>query len=69
MTPEQEQELSEKMVRIGYPTFEVLPGMENVLMLHVQERLICGALYALSMPDEQLKSLIDETVAAKAEAQ
>lgn len=62
MTPEQEQELSEKMAGLEYPAFEVLPGEEEVLMLHVQDRLICGALYALSMPDEQLKALIDETL-------
>ena len=63
MTPEQEQALAETMTRIGYPGFEVLPGQEDVLMLHVQTHLICGVLYALSMSDEQLKALIDETVA------
>lgn len=62
MTPEQEQALTETMTRIGYPNFEVLPGEENVLMLHVQEKLIGGALFALSLPDGQLKALIDETV-------
>lgn len=62
MTEEQEQLLTEKLTRIGYPAFEVLPGMEDVLMLHVQDRLIGGALYALSLSDDDLKSLIDETV-------
>lgn len=62
MTEEQEQELTDKLTGIGYPTFEVLPGEDNILMLHVQDHLICGALYALSMPDEQLKALVDETV-------
>lgn len=63
MSAEQEQALTEKMARIGYESYEVLPGMEGVLMLHVQEKLIGGALYALSLSDGQLKLLIDETVA------
>jgi hypothetical protein len=62
MTGEQEQDLTDKMTRIGYPAYDVLPGEEDVLMLHVQEHLIGGALYALSLPDEQLKALVDETV-------
>lgn len=62
MTAEQEQALGEKMTRVGYPAFNVTPGEENVLMLYVQDRLISGALYALSMSDEQLKALIDETM-------
>lgn len=62
MTPEQEQTLQEKMTSLGYPDFAVMPGEDNVLMLYVQEHLICGALYALQMPDAQLKALIDETV-------
>lgn len=62
MTSEQEQALSEKLTSIGYPAFEMLPGEDSILMLHIADHLICGALYALSMPDEQLKSLIDETV-------
>lgn len=62
MTPEQEQTLTEKMTRLGYVAFEVFPGQEDKLMLHVEGHFISGALYALSMPDEQLKSLIDETV-------
>lgn len=63
MTPEQEQSLTEKMATLGYPDFEIMPGEDNVLMLHVQNKLIGGSLYALSLPDEQLKALIDETVA------
>lgn len=62
MTEQQEQALDEKMTRLGSPSFEVLPGQEEVLMLHVEGRLICGALYALDMQDAQLKALIDETV-------
>lgn len=62
MTAEQEQALTEKLTRIGYSTFEVLPGEDDVLMLHMQGKLIGGALYALSLPDEQLKELIDETM-------
>lgn len=68
MTAEQEQELTDKLKRIGYPDFAVLPGEENVLMLHVADHLIAGALYALSMSDEQLKALIDETVQAGGQA-
>lgn len=62
MTPEQEQQLTDKLGNLGYPTFEVLPGEDNVLMLHIDGRLIGGALYALGLSDEQLKALIDETV-------
>lgn len=61
MTPEQEQSLTEKLTQLGYPTFEVMPGEDQILMLHINGRLICGALYALEMPDEKLKALIDET--------
>lgn len=63
MTEEQEQALTEKMATLGYPDFEVLPGEDEILMLHTKGRLICGALYALSMDGAQLKALIDETVA------
>lgn len=63
MTPEQQQRLADKMTHIGYPDFDVRHGMDDVPMLHVQDRLICGALHALDeRSDESLKSLIDETV-------
>lgn len=62
MTEEQEQALTEKMTRLGYPSFEVLPEEENILMLHVDSHLICGALYALSLSDDVLNVLVDETV-------
>lgn len=65
MTAEQEQALTEKLARIGYASFDILPGEESVLMLHVADHLISGAFYALEMPDEQLKALIDETVGAQ----
>lgn len=64
MDTEQEQEFADKLRRIGYPDFDVVPGEDDILMLHMQDKLICGALYALSMPDAELKALIDETVAA-----
>lgn len=63
MTPDQEQSLTEKMTNLGYPDFELIPGEDDVLMLHAKDRLICGALYALSMADAELKALLDETVA------
>ena len=63
MTPEQMQTLTEKVINLGYPEPDIETGEEGVLMLHVCDCFICGALYALSMPDEQLKALIDETVA------
>lgn len=62
MDAEQEQELTDKLKRIGYPDFETSPGEDEVLMLYVQNHLIGGALYALSLPDDQLKALIDETM-------
>lgn len=63
MTPEQEQALTEKLTRIDCSAFEVLPGEDEILMLHVNGHFIGGALYALELPDEALKALIDETVA------
>jgi len=62
MTPEQEQLLIEKLALLGYPDFEILPGEEEILMLYIEDHLICGVLYALSISDEQLKALVDETV-------
>lgn len=62
MTTEQEQTLTEKMTQLGYPDLVIMPGQEQVLMLYVHDHLICGALYALSMSDEQLKALLNETV-------
>lgn len=58
-----EIELREKLTTIGYPDFEIQPGQEEVLMLHVQGRFICSMEYALSMSSEQLQALIAETVA------
>ncbi len=64
MTPEEKQELAEKLERVGYPEFGLSPGESDVLMIYVQDHLICGARYALSMSDKWLESLIDETVGA-----
>jgi hypothetical protein len=59
----QEQDpLAEKLKRLGYPSFEVMPGEEDVLMLHVEGHLIGGAGYALALSDDALKALIDETL-------
>ena len=62
MTPEQEQQLTEKLTQFGYPTFEVLPGEDQILMLHIDGRLIGSVDYALSLSDDALKTLISETV-------
>lgn len=62
MTQEQEQALTEKLKWLDYPDPQLTPGEEGVLMLYIQGTFICSALYALSLPDEQLKALIDETV-------
>ena len=56
------EELTEKLTRLGYPTFDVLPGEDSMLMLFIAGKLICGALYALALSDEALKALIEETV-------
>jgi hypothetical protein len=58
----QDQALTEKLTGAGYPDFEVKPGEDEVLMLHIQEKLIGSVEYALSLSDEQLKTLIDETL-------
>ena len=62
MTPEQKQALTETLTRLGSPAFEVIPGEDEIPMLHIEGHFICGVLYALSLPDEQLKALIEETV-------
>jgi hypothetical protein len=62
MTPEQEQVLIEKLTGLGYPEFEIMLGEDDISMLYIHDRFICGALYALSLSDEQLRELIDETV-------
>lgn len=63
LEPSEEQELASTLTRLGHPTFEVKAGMDDVLMLYVSGHLICGALYALSMTDEQVGALVDETLA------
>lgn len=62
MASEQEQAIASKLTQLGYPVFVVALGEDDVSMLYIQDRLICGVLYALSLSDEQLKALIDETV-------
>ena len=62
MASKQDKALTEKLKRLDYTDFETKPGQEDVLMLHVQGRYICGVEYALSMPSEQLKALIAETL-------
>jgi hypothetical protein len=63
MDKKQEKALKDKLTNLGYPDFALqIDEDEEVIMLYIDNRLICGALYALSMPDEALKALIDETV-------
>ncbi len=57
------QALTDKLKRLGYPDFEVKPGEDKVMMLYIQDHLIGGANYALSLKDDTLKAFIDETVA------
>lgn len=60
MTPE--QELTEKLTDLGYPDFQITPGEDELLMLFIDDHLICGVSYALSLSADQLKAFIDETV-------
>ena len=62
MASKQDKALKEKLTRLDYPDFKTEPGEEEVVMLHVQDHLICSVSYALEMSDEQLKALIEETV-------
>ena len=62
MAAKKEQILTEKLTRINYPDFEVRAGEEDIPMLFIKDRLICGVLHALSLSDEDLQALIDETV-------
>lgn len=65
MAKKQERDpLASKLARIGYPVGTVVPGIDEVLMLHVRGQIISSVEYALALSDEQLKALIDETLAA-----
>jgi hypothetical protein len=58
-----EQALNNKLAALGYTdSIETKPGQEDVLMLYMQDHLICSVSYALEMSDEALKVLLDETV-------
>lgn len=57
-----EQELLEKLTRLGYPEHTIQPGEENVPLLFIQDRLICSITYALLLSDEDLQALIKETL-------
>ena len=56
------EELTNKLAQIGYSDFEVKPGEDDISMLHVLDHFICSVDHALSLPDEQLKDLIFETL-------
>jgi len=56
------EELAKKLKSLGYPDFEMMPGEDAIEMLYIQGKLICGVNHALSLSDEDLKALIDETV-------
>lgn len=58
-------ELMEKLTRLGVSAYKVLPGIDNLAMLHIQGRLICGVELAAMLSDDELKSLIDETLQVK----
>ncbi len=62
METEQEQTLTKKLTELGYATFQVLPGEDEIEMVYIGGHLISSVDYARSLPDEQLKALIDETV-------
>ena len=56
-------ELTAKLDRVGYPAFALRKyDGEDLIMLYIQDCLICGLDHALSLSDESLKALIDETV-------
>ncbi len=54
--------LTDKLKRLNYPDFEMIPGEDKILMLHIGDCLIGGVGYALSLSDDDLKALIEETV-------
>lgn len=56
------EELRDRMKAIGYPDFEVTPGEEQVPMLYVEGHLICAVHYALTLSQESLQELVQETV-------
>jgi hypothetical protein len=58
MTPDQEKVLTDKLNQLGHTEFEVLPGDDNILMLHINGHLICSVDHALSLSDDDLKTLI-----------
>lgn len=57
-------ELTNKLDRLGHSAFALRQYEgEEVMLLYIEERLICSQVHALSLSDESLKALIDETVA------
>lgn len=54
----QEQELTERLEQMGYSEIQIKRGQEDVLMLYMNEHLICSVDHALSLSDEDLKALI-----------
>lgn len=55
-------ELADKLKQIGYPDFAIAAGEEQIPMLHIMGNLIGSVEYVLSLSDNDLKALIDETV-------
>ena len=63
MTEEQEeQQLKDKLERLGYPAYLIKLGIGDVPMLYISQRLICGVGHALERSDESLAGLIAETL-------
>lgn len=62
--PKQQEpdELAQKLASLGHTTYKVLPGIDDLPMLHIKERLICGVELAAMLSDDELKDLIDETL-------
>lgn len=58
----QDQVLKDKIMTWGYADVQFHAGQEDILMVYVQAFLICSVDYALSMDDDTLHALIDETV-------
>lgn len=62
MTAKQDKTaLTKKLADQDYTDFiELKPGLEGVQMLYVHGLHVCSVQYALEMPEEQLKVLINE---------
>lgn len=58
-------EFAVRMDGLGYPDYEVKPWEEGTPMLYIQDKLVCGWVYANQLSDEGLTLIIKERLACE----